>query len=113
MAVLCLDLDNFKAVNDRLGHAIGDKLLRWVADRLKECVAATHPGAPLGAENSAVLHCGPQPQTAELLARRLVETVGRPPPFDSQLIHSGVSIGIAVAPIDGLDAEQVTDIVAP
>ena len=107
MAVLCLDLDNFKAVNDRLGHGIGDKLLRWVADRLKESVGPTDTVARLGGDEFAVLQCGPQPQSAELLARKLVETVGHPPPFDNQLIHSGVSIGIAVAPTDGLEAEQL------
>jgi diguanylate cyclase (GGDEF)-like protein len=107
MAVLCLDLDNFKAVNDRLGHAIGDKLLRWVADRLKECVGVTDTVARLGGDEFAVLQCGPQPQSAELLARKLVEIVGRPPPFDNQLVHSGVSVGIAVAPTDGLEAGQL------
>jgi diguanylate cyclase (GGDEF)-like protein len=107
MAVLCLDLDNFKAVNDRLGHAIGDQLLRWVADRLRDCVGATDTVARLGGDEFAVLQCGPQPQSAEFLARKLVEIIGHPPPFDNQLIHSGVSIGIAVAPTDGLDAEQL------
>jgi diguanylate cyclase (GGDEF)-like protein len=107
MAVLCLDLDNFKSVNDRLGHAIGDKLLRWVADRLKDCVGVTDTVARLGGDEFAVLQCGPQPQSAELLARKLVEIIGRPPPFDNQLVHSGVSVGIAVAPTDGLEAEQL------
>jgi diguanylate cyclase (GGDEF)-like protein len=107
MAVLCLDLDNFKAVNDRLGHAIGDQLLRWVADRLRECVGPTDTIARLGGDEFAVLQCGPQPQSAEFLARKLVEIIGHPPPIDSQLIHSGVSIGIAVAPTDGLEAEQL------
>jgi diguanylate cyclase (GGDEF)-like protein len=107
MAVLCLDLDNFKTVNDRLGHAIGDRLLCWVADRLRECVDANDTVARLGGDEFAVLQCGPQPQSAERLARRLNEIISRPPSFDGQLVHSGVSIGIAVAPIDGLEAEQL------
>jgi diguanylate cyclase (GGDEF)-like protein len=107
MAVLCLDLDNFKTVNDRLGHGIGDELLRWVSDRLKECVGPTDTVARLGGDEFAVLQCGPQPQSAELLARKLVEIVGHPPPFENQLIHSGVSVGIAVAPLDGIEAEQL------
>jgi diguanylate cyclase (GGDEF)-like protein len=105
--VLCLDLDNFKTVNDRLGHAIGDRLLGWVADRLRECVGANDTVARLGGDEFAVLQCGPQPESAERLARRLTEIISRPPPFDGQLVHSGVSIGIAIAPTDGLDAEQL------
>src|SRR5579871_2160592 len=107
MAVLCIDLDNFKTVNDRLGHAIGDKLLRWVADRLRECVGPDDTVARLGGDEFAVLQFGPQPQSAEDLARRLVDVISRPPLFDSQLTHSGISIGIGIAPVDGLDAERL------
>jgi len=107
MAVLYLDLDNFKTVNDRLGHAIGDRLLCWVADRLRQCVGETDTVARLGGDEFAVLQCGPQPESAERLARRLVEVINRPPPFDGQLVHSGVSVGIAIAPLDGLEADQL------
>jgi diguanylate cyclase (GGDEF)-like protein len=107
MAVLCLDLDNFKTVNDRLGHAIGDRLLCWVADRLRECVGEHDTVARLGGDEFAVLQSGPQPESAERLARRLVEIIGRPPPFDDQLVHSGISVGIAIAPGDGAEAEQL------
>ena len=107
MAVLCLDLDNFKTVNDRLGHAIGDKLLCWVADRLRECVSEGGTVARLGGDEFAVLQSGPQPESSERLARRLVEIVSPPPPFDGQLVHSGVSVGVAIAPRDGLEADQL------
>ncbi len=107
MAVLCLDLDNFKTVNDRLGHAIGDRLLCWVADRLRECVGENDTVARLGGDEFAVLQSGPQPESAERLARRLVDVISRPPPFDDQRAHSGISIGIAIAPTDGLEAEQL------
>jgi diguanylate cyclase (GGDEF)-like protein len=107
MAVLCLDLDNFKTVNDRLGHAIGDRLLCWVADRLRESVGEKDTIARLGGDEFAVLQCGPQPEAAEDLACRLVEIISHPPLFDGQLVHSGVSIGVAIAPVDGLDAEQL------
>jgi diguanylate cyclase (GGDEF)-like protein len=107
MAVLCIDLDNFKTVNDRLGHAIGDQLLRWVADRLRECVGPDDTVARLGGDEFAVLQCGPQPRSAERLARRLVDIISRPPLFDNQLAHSGISVGIAIAPVDGLDAEHL------
>jgi diguanylate cyclase (GGDEF)-like protein len=107
MAVLCLDLDNFKIVNDRAGHAIGDRLLCWVADRLRECVNEADTVARLGGDEFAVLQCDPQPGATERLARRLVEIIGRPPAFDGHLVHSGVSIGVAVAPVDGLEADEL------
>ncbi|OAF17236.1 PAS-domain containing protein [Bradyrhizobium neotropicale] len=107
MAVLCFDLDNFKTVNDRLGHAAGDRLLRWVAARLKENVGEHDTVARLGGDEFAVLQRAPQPQSAEQLARRLVEIIGRPPPLENQSIHIGVSIGIAIAPDHGLDADEL------
>ncbi|MBR0778009.1 PAS-domain containing protein [Bradyrhizobium diazoefficiens] len=107
MAVLCFDLDNFKTVNDRLGHAAGDRLLRWVAARLKENAGEHDTVARLGGDEFAVLQRGPQPQSAEQLARRLVEIIGRPPPLENQSIHIGVSVGIAVAPDHGLDADEL------
>jgi len=107
MAVLCFDLDNFKTVNDRLGHAAGDRLLRWVAARLKENVGEHDTVARLGGDEFAVLQRGPQPQSAERLARRLVEIIGHPPPLESQSLHVGVSVGIAIAPDHGLDADEL------
>ncbi|MDN5003025.1 PAS-domain containing protein [Bradyrhizobium sp. GCM10027634] len=107
MAVLCFDLDNFKTVNDRLGHAAGDRLLRWVAARLRENVGEHDTVARLGGDEFAVLQRGPQPQSAEKLARRLVEIIGHPPPLESQSIHVGVSVGIAIAPDHGLDADEL------
>ena len=107
MAVLCFDLDNFKTVNDRLGHAAGDRLLRWVAARLKENVGEHDTVARLGGDEFAILQRGPQPQSAEQLARRLVEIIGHPPPLESQSIHVGVSVGIAIAPDHGLDADEL------
>jgi diguanylate cyclase (GGDEF)-like protein len=107
MAVLCLDLDNFKTVNDRLGHAVGDKLLRWVAARLRECAGPNDIVARLGGDEFAILQRGPQPQSAERLASRLVEIVGRPPPMENHIIHTGVSVGIAIAPDNGLDPDEL------
>lgn len=107
MAVLCFDLDNFKTVNDRLGHAAGDRLLRWVAARLKENVGEHDTVARLGGDEFAVLQRGPQPESAERLARRLVEVIGHPPALENQSIHVGVSVGIAIAPDHGLDADEL------
>src|SRR5262249_350921 len=100
-------LDDFKTVNDRQGHAIGDRLLCWVADRLRECVGASGTIARLGGDEFAVLQCGEQPQAAAQLARRLVEIISHPPIFDNQQVHSGVSTGMAMAPADGLEADQL------
>jgi diguanylate cyclase (GGDEF)-like protein len=107
MAVLCLDLDNFKTINDRLGHAVGDVHLRWVAARVLECVEDGDTVARLGGDEFSVLQRGPQPQSAETLARRLVEVIGRPPPLENQTIHTGVSIGIAIAPDHGIDPDEL------
>ncbi|MBW5433938.1 EAL domain-containing protein [Bradyrhizobium canariense] len=107
MAVLCFDLDNFKTVNDRLGHAAGDRLLRWVAAQLQENVGEHDTVARLGGDEFAVLQRGPQPQSAERLARRLVEIIGHPPPLEHQSMHVGVSVGIAIAPDHGLDADEL------
>ena len=90
-----------------MGHAIGDQLLCWVADSLRACVGPDDTVARLGGDEFAVLQCGPQPQAAEQLARRLVDVISRPPLFDNQLVHSGISVGISVAPMHGLDAEQL------
>ncbi|MBW7972275.1 PAS-domain containing protein [Bradyrhizobium sp. BR 10289] len=107
MAVLYFDLDNFKTVNDRLGHAAGDRLLRWVAARLKENVGEHDTVARLGGDEFAVLQRGPQPQSAERLARRLVDIIGHPPLLENQSVHVGVSVGIAIAPDHGLDADEL------
>ena len=107
MAVLCVDLDNFKTVNDRLGHAVGDKLLRWVAERLRDCAAPGDTVARLGGDEFAILQRGPQPQSAERLAARLVEIIGHPPPMENHIIHSGVSVGIAIAPDHGVDPDEL------
>lgn len=107
MAVLCLDLDNFKTVNDRLGHAVGDSYLRWVAARLRDCVGERGTVARLGGDEFAVLQQGAQPESVELLAQRLVDVIGRPPPLKNQIINAGVSIGIAIAPDHGQDADEL------
>ena len=107
MAVLCLDLDNFKGVNDTLGHPVGDKLLATIAERLVRTVAPGDTIARLGGDEFAVLQCAPQPEAAETLARRLVEVVNRPVIVDGQDINTGVSIGIAIAPEHGRAADAL------
>ena len=107
-AVLSLDLDRFKAVNDTLGHAVGDALLRTVADRLRGAVRDTDTVARLGGDEFAILHdAAEQPQAATALARRLVELIGRPFLLEGHLVNVGASIGIALAPADGADPDRL------
>ena len=101
MAVLCLDLDNFKSVNDTLGHPVGDNLLTTVARRITCVLGPDELFARLGGDEFAVLQRGPQPATAMALARRIIDVVSQPVFLDGNEINTGVSIGIAVAPNDG------------
>ncbi|MBI3701146.1 MAG: EAL domain-containing protein [Afipia sp.] len=108
VAVLFLDLDNFKAINDTLGHAIGDKLLKGVTKRLKSSLREEDSVARLGSDEFAVVQAGvQQPEDVAFLARRLIDAVGEPYLFDGHTIVSGASIGIAIAPGDGDDAEKL------
>ncbi len=102
VAVLCLDLDEFKSVNDSLGHPIGDRLLQLVAERLREQSSQFDLVARLGGDEFAIIvEAVSSPQSVERLAACLVETVGRPYLIDSTEIIVGTSIGIAMSPHDG------------
>ncbi|WP_242098173.1 EAL domain-containing protein [Sphingomonas sp. CROZ-RG-20F-R02-07] len=97
-ALLMIDLDRFKTVNDTLGHPIGDALLSKVADRLKASLRATDTVARLGGDEFAVLQVGAeQPGGAETLAKRLVEVLSRPYVIEGHMIDVGASIGVAIA----------------
>ena len=100
-AVMCLDLDRFKEVNDTLGHAQGDLVLKQVAQRLKDCVRACDSVARLGGDEFAiVLECAEIDLGA--LAQRLIEAVSQPYELEGCVAVVGTSIGIALAPQDGL-----------
>ena len=107
-ALLYLDLDDFKAVNDTLGHAAGDKLLCTVCQRI---AAETRPGdvvARLGGDEFAILICSASSiMLLGDIADRLIETISEPYAIDGQLVTIGVSIGIAVGPRDGSDPEAL------
>ncbi|MDO9429682.1 MAG: bifunctional diguanylate cyclase/phosphodiesterase, partial [Phenylobacterium sp.] len=106
VAVLCLDLDRFKAVNDTLGHPTGDSLLRKVAQRLRSAVREGDTVARMGGDEFVVVQRGAlQPEAAEALCRRLTDLVGRTYLVDGHTVDIGVSIGVAIAPDDGADAD--------
>lgn len=109
VAVLCIDLDRFKNVNDTLGHPVGDALLQTVADRLRSCIGQNDIATRFGGDEFAIIQRGPvpQPEAASDLARRIVRIAGEPYEIEGQQIVIGASVGIAVAPIDGTDADTL------
>ena len=108
VAVLAIDLDHFKNVNDALGHGAGDQLLKQVAARLKRCCRETDLVARLGGDEFVVLQVAiDQPDAGAILARRIVEAVAQPFELLDHQFVIGASIGIAVAPNDGKDADTL------
>ncbi|MBR0826046.1 EAL domain-containing protein [Bradyrhizobium manausense] len=102
LAVLCLDLDHFKDINDSLGHPIGDALLKEVGRRLAACVGENDTVARLGGDEFAVVQLGRQEEAAaSVLAGRLVEVISAPYDIADHQIVIGVSIGISLFPQDG------------
>jgi diguanylate cyclase (GGDEF)-like protein/PAS domain S-box-containing protein len=107
-AVLCLDLDNFKQINDTLGHPMGDVLLKAVAERLGKCIAEGDTVARLGGDEFAVIRVGvDNPEEVNILADRLVEMLSAPYEMDGHQIVVGTSIGIALAPSDGITPDEL------
>jgi diguanylate cyclase (GGDEF)-like protein len=107
LALLCLDLDNFKGVNDTLGHPIGDRLLGAIAERIRGAVGEGDTVARLGGDEFAILQASASPSAAGALARKLVQIISQPVEIDGQEIISGVSVGIALAPNDGDAADHL------
>jgi diguanylate cyclase (GGDEF)-like protein/PAS domain S-box-containing protein len=108
IAVLILGLDNFKAVNDTLGHAIGDKLLRAVAKRLRSIQRDNDILARLNSDEFAIVQNGmTRPEDAGLLARRLLEAFADPFLFEDQSVVATATVGIAMAPSDGDESDRL------
>ena len=108
LAVLCLDLDHFKSVNDTLGHPIGDELLKLVADRLRGCTREPDTIARLGGDEFAIIMTQlQQPADAASLSRRIRDSIIKPYQVDGHQIISDISIGISIAPIDGTEPDQL------
>ena len=97
LAVLCLDLDRFKPVNDSYGHAVGDGLLKAVAGRLRTQVRGSDTVARLGGDEFAVLHAAEDAADAVALAQRLIQALAAPYRLGGITVEIGVSVGIALA----------------
>jgi diguanylate cyclase (GGDEF)-like protein len=108
VAVLSLDLDRFKNVNDTLGHPVGDLLLQAAADRMRSCVRSEDLVARLGGDEFAIVQVS-STQTSDVsaLAARLIEVVGAPYDLDGHQVNVGASVGIAIAPTDGDKPDQL------
>jgi diguanylate cyclase (GGDEF)-like protein/PAS domain S-box-containing protein len=108
LAVLCLDLDHFKDINDSLGHPIGDALLKEVGRRLKTTVGEHDTVARLGGDEFAVVQIGRSEEAAaRALAGRLVEVISAPYEIEDHQIVIGVSIGISLSPQDGTNPDEL------
>jgi diguanylate cyclase (GGDEF)-like protein len=107
-AVLCLDLDRFKNVNDTLGHSIGDSLLKAVGERLRRCVSEADTVARLGGDEFAIVQVGiERPEESSMLAAQILDYVSEPYDIEGNHVVVGTSIGIALAPSDGTDPDQL------
>lgn len=107
-AVMLIDVDYFKSINDNLGHAAGDELLRVVAVRLCECVRDTGIVARLGGDEFALLLSqGDRPVDAAAVARRILQAMKKPIYIESKPVRVGMSIGIARPPIDGTTTDEI------
>jgi diguanylate cyclase (GGDEF)-like protein len=106
LALMYLDLDHFKDVNDTLGHAVGDELLLEVARRLSGCLREEDMVARLGGDEFAILQTGLRDaHPARVLAQRLIAVLARPMELAERQIFTGGSIGVTLFPDDGEDAQ--------
>ena len=108
VAVLFLDLDGFKHINDSLGHPIGDKLLQSIARRLVDCVRASDTVSRQGGDEFVVLLSEvEQSDDAAITARRMLQAVAEAHSVDPHDLHITTSIGVSIYPDDSLDAETL------
>jgi diguanylate cyclase (GGDEF)-like protein len=108
LAVLYIDIDEFKSVNDSLGHPAGDELLKAVASRLRSCVRDTDFVARLGGDEFAIVQAGiKQRSDVEELVKRIYEAIREPYECLGHQVATDASVGIALAPDDGTDLDQL------
>ena len=106
VAVLFVDLDGFKAINDTLGHSIGDQLLKSIAIRIRDILPANGRVARLGGDEFAILQISAeQPSAAIALAQQIIDAVGLPSAIEGYDVTVSASVGIAVANSDSMSAE--------
>src|SRR5512142_235840 len=108
LAIMYLDLDQFKLVNDALGHSLGDQLLAAVARRLQGCLRASDTISRIGGDEFAVLinDCGTTDAVARI-ARKLLDSLNEPFRIEQHDLYVTASIGISLYPTDGNDAETL------
>ncbi len=106
-AVLSLDLDGFKAVNDSYGHGVGDELLRQCADRMRRDIRPDELTVRLGGDEFALVLSVSMPEMVHNIALRMVTKLSEPYNIDGRLVRVGVSIGFALAPQDGTTFKQL------
>lgn len=108
LVMLSLDLDRFKPVNDLLGHAVGDRVLNDISNRLSECVRHGDLVARVGGDEFVlILSDAGGPEEVENLCQRLIETMEQPVVIDEQEVFVSASIGIALAPNDASEASEL------
>ncbi|HEU0199165.1 MAG TPA: diguanylate cyclase, partial [Burkholderiaceae bacterium] len=107
LAVMMLDLDRFKMINDALGHAAGDAVLRQVATRLKELVRESDSVGRLGGDEFALVFPAADAEQVRAVARRIARSLRQPLEFEGQPIDINASIGIAEFPQHGSDADTL------
>jgi diguanylate cyclase (GGDEF)-like protein/PAS domain S-box-containing protein len=107
-AMLFLDLDGFKHINDSLGHSVGDRLLQSIAGRLVDCARASDTVSRQGGDEFIVLLADmQQPEDAAIAARRILNAISAAHSIDHHDLHVTASIGVSVYPDDGKDAETL------
>jgi len=107
VAALCVDLDNFKTVNDTLGHSFGDLLLQAVAGRLRNVVRDGDTVARLGGDEFAALQSVIGPEDLSAFAQQLLDALAEPYDLDGHQVCIGASVGIAIAPADGDTSDRL------
>jgi diguanylate cyclase (GGDEF)-like protein len=111
LAVLFIDLDNFKTVNDTLGHGSGDQLLTEVASRLLTCVRSSDTVARLGGDEFTVILTElSKPGDAAVVAEKILSALARPVAIKGQQVRVSASIGISLFPEDGVDSEALVQL---
>lgn len=109
-ALMMLDLDKFKPVNDTLGHAAGDQLLVEVGRRLTGLVRQSDTVARLGGDEFAIIQAGiTSTEASSHLARRVIEALGKPFEIQDQTVNIGASVGVSMCPMHSMDAGELME----